>query len=84
MHDYGSPHETLLWRQGGKAGLRHDNWKLVQMGSKRTAGKAQWELYDLARDMSEEANLAVAQLDPLAKLIKIWEKLNGEMSDPLF
>lgn len=80
----GSPHETLFWRQGSKAGLRHGNWKLVRMGSKRTAGKAQWELYDLAQDMSEETNLAAAQPDRLAELIKIWEKLNGEMSDPLF
>lgn len=84
MYAYGSPHETLFWHQGSKVGLCHDNWKLVCMGSKRSPSKAHWELCDLAKDMSEETNLAVAQPHRLAKLIKIWEKLNGKMSDLLF
>tara|TARA_Y100001934_G_scaffold279441_1_gene383221 strand:+ start:934 stop:2349 length:1416 start_codon:yes stop_codon:yes gene_type:complete len=74
----GSPHETLYWRQGGKKALRHGDWKLVRMG------KNKWELYDLSKDISEENNLAANHPDRVAELVKIWEKLNGEMSDPLF
>jgi arylsulfatase A-like enzyme len=74
----GDPHETLYWRQGGKTALRHGDWKLVRMG------KAKWELYDLSKDISETNNLAAAQSERLAKLIKIWGKLNGEMVEPLF
>ena len=80
----GTPHESLFWRQGGKTALRHGDWKLVRMGKRLTAGKAKWELYDLSKDIAETNNLAAAHPDRLAELIKIWEKLNGEMSEPLF
>jgi len=77
-----APH--LYWRQGGKTALRHGDWKLVRMGKKHTSGKAKWQLYDLSKDISETDNLATAEPDRLAELLKIWEKLNGEMVDPLF
>jgi len=80
----GAPHETLFWHQGGEAALRHGDWKLVRMGKRTTTGNAMWELYDLSNDISEEDNLAAAHPDHLAELIKILEKLNGEMSEPLF
>ena len=80
----GVPHETLYWRQGGKTALRHGDWKLVRMGRRLSPGKAKWELYDLSKDISETNNLAAAKPDRLAELIEIWEKLNGEMSEPLF
>jgi arylsulfatase A-like enzyme len=76
--------ETLFWRQGGKTALRHGDWKLLQMGGKLTPGKAKWELYDLSKDLSEEDNLAADKPDRLAELIEIWEKMNSEMSEPLF
>jgi arylsulfatase B len=80
----GTPHKTLFWRQGGKAGLRHGDWKVVRMGKRFTPGKAQWELYDLSKDLSEERNLAKTNPERLTELVNIWEKLNGEMSEPLF
>ena len=80
----GVPHETLFWRQGGKTALRHGHWKLVRMGSRNTSGKAKWELYNLSKDISEENNLAASEPERLAELIKIWEKRNSEMSEPLF
>ena len=54
------------------------------MAKRKTAGKAMWELYDLSKDISETNNLAAAEPEQLARLIKIWEELNGEMSEPLF
>jgi len=80
----GTPHETLFWRQGGKTALRHGDWKLVRMGKRLVAGKANWELYDLSKDISEENNLAAAEPERLAELVEIWEKQNSEMSEPLF
>jgi arylsulfatase A-like enzyme len=82
--DAGTPHKTLFWRQGGKTSLRYCDWKLVRMGKKFQAGKAQWELYDLSKDLSEETNLAKTQPQRLNKLVEMWEKLNGEMMEPLF
>jgi arylsulfatase B len=83
-NDAGTPHETLFWRQGGKAGLRHGDWKLVRMGARKAPGKARWELYDLSNDLSEETNLAISYPERLAELVALWEKMNGEMSEPLF
>jgi len=79
-----APHKTLFWRQGGKTALRHENWKLVNMGGRKKAGKPAWELYDLSKDISEEINLAQTDPDRLSELVKIWEKMNSEMSEPLF
>lgn len=80
----GRPHETLFWRQGGKAGLRHGDWKLVRMGGRKTVGNANWELYDLSNDLSEENNLANKNPARLNELVAIWEKMNGEMKEPMF
>lgn len=80
----GTPHETLFWRQGGKACLRHGDWKLVRMGGRKNARKAKWELYDLSRDLSEENDLAKTNPNRLAELVALWEKMNTEMSEPLF
>ncbi len=82
--DTGTPHETLYWRQGGKAGLRHGDWKLVRMGGRKAPGKARWELYDLSRDLSEKNDLAQSDPGQLTELIELWKKMNSEMSEPLF
>jgi arylsulfatase B len=82
--DAGTPHQTLFWRQGGKTAIRHDDWKLVRMGKRFGPGKAKWELYDLSKDISEETNVANTQPARLAELVAIWEKMNGEMREPLF
>jgi arylsulfatase A-like enzyme len=80
----GTPHETLFWRQGGRSGLRHGDWKLVRMGGRKEPGKAPWELYDLSKDLSEKTNLAKSNLERLTELVELWEKMNGEMAEPLF
>jgi len=80
----GKPHETLFWRQGGKAGLRHGDLKLVRMGGRKDVGNAKWELYDLSNDISEETNLAQSSPEKLTELITLWEQMNGEMIDPMF
>lgn len=79
-----SPHKTLFWRQGGKAALRHGNWKLVRTGRRKQSSHSDWELYDLANDLSEERNLAKSEPERLGELIEIWETMNREMREPLF
>ena len=78
----GLPHRTLFWRTGNKAALRHDNWKLL-----RNPGRGQdfeWQLYDLAIDVSEQRNIAATDLTRRDSLIEIWESLNEEMIDPVW
>lgn len=79
-----NPHETLYWRQGGRAALRHGDWKIVRMGGRNKVGDAAWELYNLETDPGEANDLAKAHPAKLDQLISIWEKMNSEMSDPLF
>ncbi|MEM9159145.1 MAG: sulfatase-like hydrolase/transferase, partial [Verrucomicrobiota bacterium] len=80
----GRPHNTFFWRQGGRAALRHGDWKLVRMGGRRNAGEAKWELYKLSDDISEQKDLAEKQPERLAALVAIWEKMNGKMKDSMF
>ena len=79
-----SPHKTLFWRQGGKTAIRHGDWKLVRMGKRLGPGNTKWELYDLSNDIAEETNLAQSNPKRLAELVAIWDKMNGEMREPLF
>lgn len=82
--DNGRPHQTFYWRQGGKAGLRHGDWKLVRMGGRKAPGKARWELYNLSKDLSEQTDLAESHPERLAELLNLWQKMNGDMSAPSF
>lgn len=80
----GRPHETLFWRQGGKTAIRQGDWKLLRMDKRSGPGNSNWELYDLSKDVSEKTNLATTYPQRLAELIALWEKVNSEMSEPLF
>ena len=54
------------------------------MGGRKSAGKVNWELYDLSQDISEKNNLASSEPEKLKELVEIWTKMNSEMSEPLF
>lgn len=76
------PHETLFWRTGDKAALRQNSWKLL-----RNPGRGQsadWQLYDLANDPSEQTNLAATHAAELNELTAVWEEWNLQMVDPVW
>jgi arylsulfatase B len=75
------PHETLFWRQGARAALRHGDWKIVRPGP----NQRRWELFDLRADPGEKIDLAGQETARAAELIQRWEELNKtQMRDPLF
>lgn len=76
------PHETLFWRAGSKAALRHQNWKLVRNAPRGQA--PDWQLFDLAADLSETTNLAEEKEAKRDELVGRWESLNAEMISPLW
>lgn len=80
----GIPHETLYWRQGTRAALRHRDWKLVRMNKSSTSDTHGWELYDLSRDLSETSNLAMRRAETLASMIQRWEAIDQQMRAALF
>lgn len=75
------PHETLYWRMGNKAALRHADWKLVRHGSREDSA---WELYNLAQDLSETNDLSKSQPKLRSQLIARWHALNAQMVPPVW
>ena len=62
------PERTLYWSFGPRAGLRQGRFKLV-----RPSRRANWELYDLQRDVSESRDLASDDPEHLKALRQRWE-----------
>jgi hypothetical protein len=43
-----------------------------------------WELYDLAKDLSETKDLSGSRPEELERLLKEWENIDAKMVAPLF
>ena len=78
----GRPHDLLFWRMSRRAALRLGDWKLVR--NPRGRSGLAWELYHLADDLAESHDLAQTQPDKLHELQAAWDRLNGEMIEPIW
>lgn len=78
----GRPHQTFFWRQRTRTAYRDGDWKIV--GEKRKRPIHDWELYNLAEDLTESNNLAAKHPDKLRELREAWSAMNATMADPLF
>ncbi len=58
-----SQHKYLYWELGNQTAVRMKNWKAV-----RPRPNADWELYDLSKDISETQNVALANPKILAQM----------------
>jgi arylsulfatase A-like enzyme len=61
--------DYLWWFHDGHRAIRVGDWKAVSDGKK---GDDSWELYNLAADRSETANLATSQPEKLDQLKRAW------------
>jgi hypothetical protein len=52
--------------------------KIVRQNPKK------WELYNLTEDPSETKDLSKALPNQFESLLEGWEKINGNMEEPLF
>lgn len=59
----------LGWEHFGAAAWRDGDWKLVRKGPKLA-----WELYDLAKDSCELADLAAGEKEKAAAMAAAWER----------
>ena len=76
--------EAVGWELFGRRGLRRGNWKIVQLPPPE--GNGQWQLYDLANDPGEIADLSATHCEKLSELIALWEiyvKETGVISQPV-
>lgn len=86
------PHQALYWRFGQQIAIRMGDWKLVkapgagaQAGELRSkADTTNAHLYNLAKDISEQNNLADKEPSKVKKLSDAWNKWNAELIDPLW
>jgi arylsulfatase B len=67
----------LFWRMGKKNALRSGDWKLIRDGK-------EWQLYDLAHDISESTNLATQEPARVQQMSALWDTWNAEQIEPLW
>ena len=60
--------DAIFWEHEGNAAVRAGDMKLVRFGR-----NGKWELYDLAKDRTEQNDLATAQPDKTKELAAKWE-----------
>ncbi len=70
------PHQTLYWRFSPQWAIRHGDMKLVVS----SGGSGKPELYDIATDIGETKDLAVAQPAKVKELQVLWDKWNAEQA----
>jgi len=68
------PHEQLFWCYRNNAALRQGDWKLL-----RARGK--WQLYNLAKDLSEENDLSKNEAETFGEMRKEWDRLRKTMPE---
>jgi arylsulfatase A-like enzyme len=76
-------HDVLFWRYGPSIAVREGDWKLVRQTTPKAPDK-EFELYNLADDMSEKNNLAGQHPDIVHKLRADLDRINSEMIAPLW
>jgi arylsulfatase len=62
---------TMGWELFGRRALRRGDWKIVWLYA--PYGPGRWELFDLAQDPLESRDLAAAEPERLAPLIRAWD-----------
>jgi arylsulfatase A-like enzyme len=82
--DTTAPHEALYWRFGPQKAVRQGKWKLVDWRDFETKQDSGWQLYDLAKDVSEKNDLAKVEPRIVAELSAAWEKWNTRNMAPLW
>jgi arylsulfatase B len=77
----GRPHEVLFWRMNQRTAVRVDDWKLVRNPGRGSG--ADWQLYNLAEDVSESNDLAQSHPEKLNEIKAGWAEMNGQMIQPV-
>ena len=79
-------HEYLYWEfyeGGGKQAVRQENWKAVRVNVNKDPS-SEFELYDLANDLSEANNVAAAHPQVVERLKSLAEQAHTPHPDKAF
>ena len=64
--------DYLAWELFGNHALRQGDWKI--RWEYESLGKGQWELFNLASDVSERTDLAAAQPERVKAMVALWDE----------
>lgn len=78
-----APHEVLFWRYGGATALRKGNWKLLKQ-PERGKPNAEFQLFDLSRDIPETTDLAAQKPEIVKDLLARLNAMNAQMVPALW
>ncbi|MFV0483577.1 MAG: sulfatase [Bacteroidales bacterium] len=73
-----APHDTMLWRFTISASIRKDNWKLIRLPDRLPM------LYDLSKDISEQNNVALENLEITKDLLHKLGYWDIRLPHPVF
>ena len=62
--------------------MRKGDWKILK--NPRRGQGSEWQLYNLANDISETTDLAKQKPAKRAELLADWNKLNARMVEPFW
>ena len=91
-----APHDALYWRDGHDMAIRNGDWKLVYSpnvrpmrgsGAKAASRKIdldQTQLFNLADDPGEQADLADSNPKKREQLAAAWTAWSSELAKPLW
>lgn len=74
----GLPHESMNWRFTISAAIREGNWKLVRLPDRLPL------LFDLSKDISEQRNVALQNLEVTESLLKKLGEWDVNQMHPVF
>jgi uncharacterized sulfatase len=80
----GAPHDTLFWRVGNHQTVWHKGWKLIRSDDTVNgpdAPQLKW-LFHLAKDPTEQKNLAKKNTSKVAELEALLAAHNAEQAEP--
>jgi arylsulfatase A-like enzyme len=85
-----SPHDALFWRFGQQIAIRQGDWKLVKgagpgarLGTTDEPANTQGaQLFNLARDIGEQADIAVSEPEKVKALSAAWDQWNASNIPP--
>ncbi|GJM63471.1 sulfatase-like hydrolase/transferase [Persicobacter diffluens] len=73
-----APHEVLFWKKENRGVIREGDWKLLRYPDRPA------ELYNIAKDESEENNLAYEHPDKVRAMFKRLYEWEAELERPLW
>jgi arylsulfatase A-like enzyme len=79
-----APHEGLYWRFGPQKAIRKGNWSMVDWRDFEKKTNSGWQLFDLAKDIGQQNDLAARHPEIVAELSQAWQRWDAQNVAPLW